>query len=286
MTSPEARKSRCARGRLLGRQGGGVAVRSRLSSPCWCSTSSAWTRVRRRCSAATPMCTSSCTTLATSSASLPLTRGSSQHNGKADHRAWPSGRRPCWSARIRLRADLRRARHRSGDRLRGRRRRCPRGHGGGGHEHGAEVFTRGVQANIGMGFGVLAFSVAMGALFAVVFAVTYGRVGNVSARLVVVCTVAGGMLLSLYVVPAPEVPGQPAGRQPRRDDPAAHAAVPADGGAVRRRCSSVRSGSVGSSVRAAGRVERDAGRGGAYIVGRRRDADPADDRRDARTAAR
>ncbi len=46
----------------------------------------------------------------------------------------------------------------------------------------AEVFTRGVQANIGMGFGVLAFSVAMGALFAVVFAVAYGRVGNVSAR--------------------------------------------------------------------------------------------------------
>ena len=33
-----------------------------------------------------------------------------------------------------------------------------------------EVFTRGVQANVGMGFGVLAFSVAMGALFAVVFA--------------------------------------------------------------------------------------------------------------------
>src|ERR1700738_3597099 len=53
----------------------------------------------------------------------------------------------------------------------------------GAHEHGRDVFTRGIQANIGMGFGVLAFSVAMGALFAVVFAVTYGRVGNVSARL-------------------------------------------------------------------------------------------------------
>ncbi len=37
-----------------------------------------------------------------------------------------------------------------------------------GHEHGVELFTRGVQANIGMGFGVLAFGVAMGALFAVV----------------------------------------------------------------------------------------------------------------------
>ena len=63
----------------------------------------------------------------------------------------------------------------------------------GGHEHGAEVFTRGVQANIGLGFGVIAFSVAMGALFAVVFAVAYGRVGNVSAR-VLSLYVAGGML--------------------------------------------------------------------------------------------
>ena len=79
---------------------------------------------------------------------------------------------------------------------------------GGGNEHGAEVFTRGVQANIGMGFGVLAFSVAMGALFAVVFAVTYGRVGKVSARLLSLY-VAGGMLLSLYVVPALKYPANP-----------------------------------------------------------------------------
>src|SRR3981081_1525104 len=78
----------------------------------------------------------------------------------------------------------------------------------GAHEHGAEVFTRGIQANIGMGFGVLAFSVAMGALFAVVFAVTYGRVGNVSARLLSVY-VAGGMLLSLYVFPALKYPANP-----------------------------------------------------------------------------
>jgi len=78
----------------------------------------------------------------------------------------------------------------------------------GGHEHGAEVFTRGVQANIGRGFGVIAFSVAMGALFAVVFAVAYGRVGNVSAR-VLSLYVAGGMLLSLYVVPALKYPANP-----------------------------------------------------------------------------
>ena len=79
---------------------------------------------------------------------------------------------------------------------------------GGGHEHGVELFTRGVQANIGMGFGVLAFGLAMGALFAVVFTVAYGRVGNVSARLLSVL-VAGGMLVSLYVVPALKYPANP-----------------------------------------------------------------------------
>ncbi|MGE2690219.1 CbtA family protein [Mycolicibacterium pulveris] len=87
------------------------------------------------------------------------------------------------------------------------------GHAHGGHHHhhggdGFEGFTRGVQANIGMGFGVLAFSVAIGALFAVVFAVTYGRVGNISARLLSLY-VAGGMLLSLYVVPALKYPPSP-----------------------------------------------------------------------------
>ena len=82
--------------------------------------------------------------------------------------------------------------------------------GGGGHSHGEEGggFTRGMQSNIGMGLGVLAFSVAMGALFAVVFAVAYGRVGNVSARLLSLY-VAGGMLLSLYVVPALKYPANP-----------------------------------------------------------------------------
>ncbi len=54
-------------------------------------------------------------------------------------------------------------------------------HGHGEHEHGVELFTRGVQANIGMGFGVLAFAVAMGALLAVVFCVVYGRVEHSGA---------------------------------------------------------------------------------------------------------
>ncbi len=81
-------------------------------------------------------------------------------------------------------------------------------HGHGGHEHGVELFTRGVQANIGMGFGVVAFSVAMGALFAVVYCVAYGRVGNLSPRLLSVL-LAGGMFLSLYVIPFLKYPPNP-----------------------------------------------------------------------------
>ena len=49
-------------------------------------------------------------------------------------------------------------------------------HAQGVHEHGVELFTRGVQANAGLGFGVLLFGIAMGALFAVLFCVIFGRV--------------------------------------------------------------------------------------------------------------
>ncbi|PWQ83569.1 cobalt transporter, partial [Enterococcus faecium] len=63
-----------------------------------------------------------------------------------------------------------------------------------GHSHGdGGGFTRAVQMNIGMGLGVLLFSLAISALFAVVFAVAYGRVGDISARLLSLY-IAGGML--------------------------------------------------------------------------------------------
>lgn len=82
--------------------------------------------------------------------------------------------------------------------------------GGAGHSHGEEGggFSRAIQTNLGMGLGVLAFSVAIAALVAVVFAVTYGRVGNVSARLLSLY-IAGGMLVSLFVVPALKYPPSP-----------------------------------------------------------------------------
>src|SRR4051812_23068263 len=81
-------------------------------------------------------------------------------------------------------------------------------HDHGGNEHGVELFTRGVQANIGMGFGVLAFGVAMGALFAVAYCIAYGRVGSLSSRLLS-ALLAGGMFLSLYVIPFLKYPASP-----------------------------------------------------------------------------
>ncbi len=81
-------------------------------------------------------------------------------------------------------------------------------HEHGGHEHGVELFSRGVQANIGMGFGVLVFGVAMGALLAVVFAVAYGRVGELAAR-PLAALLAGAMLLCVFVVPALKYPPNP-----------------------------------------------------------------------------
>lgn len=76
------------------------------------------------------------------------------------------------------------------------------------HEHGADLFSRGVQGNAGLGFGVLIFGVAIGVLFAVLFCVAYGRIGAVAPQVfsiqlaAVACTV-------LYLVPFLKYPANP-----------------------------------------------------------------------------
>jgi Probable cobalt transporter subunit (CbtA) len=76
------------------------------------------------------------------------------------------------------------------------------------HEHGAELFTRGVQANVGLGLGVLAFGVAMGALFAVAFCLIYGRVGDIGARSLSVRLAAAAFVV-VYLVPFVKYPANP-----------------------------------------------------------------------------
>jgi len=76
------------------------------------------------------------------------------------------------------------------------------------HEHGGELFSRGVQANIGMGFGVLAFGVAIGALLAVVLVVAHGRVGSIRPRTTAMLIAAVGFA-AVYIVPLVKYPPNP-----------------------------------------------------------------------------
>lgn len=79
---------------------------------------------------------------------------------------------------------------------------------GGAHEHGVEIFSRGIQANVGMGFGVLAFSVAMGALFAVAFAVVYARARTTEVRGLALVLAAAAFVV-VYFVPFVKYPANP-----------------------------------------------------------------------------
>jgi predicted cobalt transporter CbtA len=76
------------------------------------------------------------------------------------------------------------------------------------HEHGAELFTRGVQANAGLGFGVLIFGVAMGALFAVLFCVVFARVRQIGPR-EHSALLAAAAFGAVYLVPFVKYPPNP-----------------------------------------------------------------------------
>jgi hypothetical protein len=73
---------------------------------------------------------------------------------------------------------------------------------------GSEVFSRTVQANLGLGAGMVFFGIAMGALFAVVYTVCLGRVGDLRPRPLALL-VAGSGFLSLYLVPFLKYPANP-----------------------------------------------------------------------------
>ncbi|MFF6958421.1 CbtA family protein [Streptomyces sp. NPDC088197] len=76
-------------------------------------------------------------------------------------------------------------------------------------EHaGHELFSRTVQADVGIGVGMIFFGMAMGALFAVAYAVCLGRVGNLRARNLALL-VAGGGFLGIYLVPFLKYPANP-----------------------------------------------------------------------------
>jgi hypothetical protein len=75
-------------------------------------------------------------------------------------------------------------------------------------DEGPDIFSRTIQANVGIGVGMIAFGAAMGALFAVAYALYTGRVGNVRARTLALL-VAGGGFVALYLVPFIKYPANP-----------------------------------------------------------------------------
>ncbi|MFL6117915.1 MAG: CbtA family protein [Catenulispora sp.] len=72
----------------------------------------------------------------------------------------------------------------------------------------ADPFSRTVQGNAGIGVAMIFFGVAMGALFAVAYAICLGRTGRVRPRSLAVL-VAGGGFLSLCLVPFLKYPANP-----------------------------------------------------------------------------
>jgi hypothetical protein len=80
-------------------------------------------------------------------------------------------------------------------------------HAAGEHEH-AELFSRTVQANIGMGVGMIAFGLGMGVLFALVYTVCLGRVGRLGPRPLALLVAAAGFV-GLYLVPFLRYPANP-----------------------------------------------------------------------------
>ena len=71
-----------------------------------------------------------------------------------------------------------------------------------------ELVSREVQASFGLFTAVVVHSAALGGLFALVFALAYGRLGNLRPRAVSALLALGGFLV-LYVVPNLKYPANP-----------------------------------------------------------------------------
>ncbi|HTJ35848.1 MAG TPA: CbtA family protein [Dactylosporangium sp.] len=77
---------------------------------------------------------------------------------------------------------------------------------GGDHEH--EVFSRAIQENVGIGAALILFGVAMGALYAVAYAICVGRVGRVKARPLALL-LAAAAFTGFFLVPFLKYPTNP-----------------------------------------------------------------------------
>jgi len=73
---------------------------------------------------------------------------------------------------------------------------------------GPELFSRTIQANLGIGVGMVAFGLAMGVLFAIAYTVCLGRVGSLRPRSIALA-IAGAGFLAIYLGPFVKYPANP-----------------------------------------------------------------------------
>jgi hypothetical protein len=73
---------------------------------------------------------------------------------------------------------------------------------------GHEVFSRTIQANLGIGVGIVLLGAVMGTLFAVAYAICLGRTGGLAARPLAMLVATGGFL-GFYLVPFVKYPANP-----------------------------------------------------------------------------
>ncbi len=80
--------------------------------------------------------------------------------------------------------------------------------GAAGETAGQDIFSRSVQANLGLGTGMILMGVALGGLFAVAYLLCLGRVGRVQPRTLALLVALGGFL-GFYLVPFVKYPANP-----------------------------------------------------------------------------
>lgn len=73
---------------------------------------------------------------------------------------------------------------------------------------GPDIFSRTIQADVGIGAGMVAFGAAMGGLYAVAYILACGRTGNLRPRNLALLVALGGFL-GFYLIPFVKYPANP-----------------------------------------------------------------------------
>lgn len=77
-----------------------------------------------------------------------------------------------------------------------------------GHPDGEELVSRGVQSTIGLGVALVLYGAAIGGLFALAYAVAYGRVGSLRPR-ATAAVLAAAAFVVVFLVPLLKYPTNP-----------------------------------------------------------------------------